>query len=143
MKKFKMILLSFAMMLISTINVFAANVETTDDMIMRSYVQPGERFSETFSLEGELWGETHYMDVNVTFSLAYEYEEGSWVNVQYVDIDVKSVYIDNEEVSWSSSKYVITQRGAYREIIVNGDTTVRIDLNMDEYGEVYTYAGIE
>ena len=60
-----------------------------------------------------------------------------------MDIDVKSVYIDNEEVSWSSSKYVTTQRGAYREIIVNGDTTVRIDLNMDEYGEVYTYAGIE
>ena len=50
MKKFKMILLSFAMMLISTINVFAANVETTDDMIMRSYVQPGERFSESSKL---------------------------------------------------------------------------------------------
>lgn len=143
MKKIKIFFLCMVMMLVCTSNVFAASVENADDMIMRSYVQPNESFSETFTLEEELWGEPHYMDVNVTFSLAYEYEEGSWVNVQYVDINVDSVYIDNEEVTWSSSGYETMQREAYRKITVNGNTTVRIDINMDEYGEVYTYAGIE
>lgn len=81
------------------------------------------------------------MEVNVTYTLAYTYEDSLWSEIDYVAIDVDSVYIDDSYVTnISSIDYKVNSSFAYRIIEINDSVQIKINISVDKYGDVSTYA---
>lgn len=140
----KIITIALVLVMLFSTNVFAAGQDTkvSEVEVKELYEIPEHSFTETFEFRESLWGEIHTMKVNVLFTIAYSYSDGSWSEVDYADIDVKSVTIDGNVAQVSSVYYDVLTSSAYRIIKVNNSVQIRININVDEYGEVSTYAEI-
>lgn len=144
-KIFKLLAMVMALTMMFSVNVFAAEsqVEVSNVGVQRAYAQPEYSFLKSFEFEETLWGQTHTMQVNVTYTLAYSYADGLWSQIDYVAIHVDSVYIDGSRVTdISSIEYKVYSSSAYRIIKINNSDQVKIGISVDEYGAVDTYAYI-
>lgn len=139
---FKIITLALVLVMLFSTNVFAAenSTEISKTGLERSYEIPERSFTETFEFRENVWGVDVIMKVNVLFTIAYVYSDGDWVEMTYADIDVKSVTVNGNPAKVDSVHYDVLTSSAYRIIEVNDDVQIKIHVNVDEYGEVSTYA---
>ena len=143
----KIIATALVLVMLFSTNVFAAEqtgyeADAVKSEIARAYEIPEHSFTRTFERSGEEWGYKFTTKVTVLFTIAYTYSDGSWSEINYVDIDVKSVTTNGSPVKVSSIYYYAGGSSAYRVIEI-GETNkrrIKININVDEYGDVSTFA---
>lgn len=138
----KIITITLVLVMLFSTNVFAAEQDTkvSEVEVEELYEIPEHSFTRTFEFRKNVWGEDTIMKVNVLFTIAYSYSDGSWSEVDYADIDVKSVTVNGNPAQVSSVDYKVLTSSAYRIIDVNNKVQIKININVDEYGDVSTYA---
>ena len=80
------------------------------------------------------------INMDVAYNISYDYEEGVWSQLTNIAIKINGVYIGDAQCNYTSKAFRVKVSYAYRDIKLDKNTTVRIGITVDEYGQVDTYA---
>lgn len=91
-------------------------------------------------VDGSSKGIAYNINMDVAYNISYDYEEGVWSQLTNIAIKINGVYIGDAQCIYTSKDFRVKVSYAYRDIKLDKNTTVRIGITVDEYGQVDTYA---
>lgn len=91
-------------------------------------------------VDGSSKGIAYNINMDVAYNISYDYEEGVWSQLPNIAIKINGVYIGDAQCNYNSKDFRVKVSYAYRDIKLDKNTTVRIGITVDEYGQVDTYA---
>ena len=91
-------------------------------------------------VDGSSKGIAYNINMDVAYNISYDYEEGVWSQLTNIAIKINGVYIGDAQCNYTSKDFRVKVSYAYRDIKLVKNTTVRIGITVDEYGQVDTYA---
>lgn len=139
----KVVTMVMVLTVLFSVNVMAAEDGVVTSGMQRAYEGLKYNQTESYVFVGSAFGKDHELVVNVRYTLDYSYADGSWAQINYVNIEIVSAYIDGEQVADSkiqSVGYDVYSDSASRRVRINDVNIVTATISIDEYGEVRTDA---
>jgi hypothetical protein len=134
------ILLSVVFSLMPLSKVSAADEYILGEETEATYADSEVIYREFYITDYSPFGVPSVLELDVTYDISYQYDEGIWSYITNLAINIDGLYIDGDPYSYSSEGFEKSSSKGYRTILVNNYTLVEIGISIDEYGEIYTYA---